>query len=251
MDTWPWHLALLVFAASFLYSTVGHGGGSAYLAILVLVDLPRTAIAPVALSLNILVSSLGSWNYGRAGHFSFQLLAPFVAASVPAAFLGGSIALPPRAFAAVLGVSLLLAAVRLLWLGRRIKAKWVRAPGYFWPAALILGFGLGFLAGLIGIGGGIFLSPLILLLGWADAKRTAAVSAAFVLLNSASGLSAHALRGGPDLALLLPLLAVVAIGGSVGSRLGAYRFSPVAIQRLLGGVLLVASFKLLHRAILG
>ncbi len=245
-----WVLAPLFLIASFLYSTVGHGGASAYLAILALVGLSREAMVPLALALNLLVTSFGLWHYGRAGHFSLSLILPFVITSIPMAFLGSSLEISPRLFATLLGVTLLLAALRLLGLGRAIESRPVR-PGLLWPAGLALGAGLGFLAGLIGVGGGIFLSPLLLFLGWADAKRTAAVSAAFIWLNSLSGLSAQALKGTPDWTLLLPLLAVVAVGGGLGSRLGALKFSPVFIQRLLGAVLLVASLKLLLQAIAG
>lgn len=246
-----WVLLPLFFAVSFLYASVGHGGGSAYLAVMSLLGLSRVVMVPIALSLNIVVSSIATWNYSRAGHFSLSLLLPLVAASIPAAFLGGSIRISPRLFAALLGVALLTAAIRLLWLGQKIRPTWKTEPRYLWPAGLIFGGVLGFLAGLIGVGGGIFLSPLLLFLHWADAKRTAAVSAVFILMNSMSGLAAHALRGGPDWSLLVPSLGVVAVGGALGSRLGAFRFSSVMIQRLLGAVLLLASFKLLYQALGG
>jgi len=245
-----WILAPLYLIASFLYSTVGHGGASAYLALAALVGLSRETMVPIALSLNVLVTSFGLWHYSRAGHFSLRLLLPFVVTSIPMAFLGGSLEISPQVFAALLGVTLLIAALRLLGLGRAMTAHEVH-PRLLWPVGLALGALLGFLAGLIGVGGGIFLSPLLLFLGWADVKRTAAVSAAFIWLNSLSGLAAHALRGSPDWGLLLPLLAVVAVGGGLGSRLGAFRFPPVVIQRLLGAVLLVAAAKLLLQALTG
>jgi len=245
-----WILAPLYLIASFLYSTVGHGGASAYLALAALVGLSRETMVPIALSLNVLVTSFGLWHYSRAGHFSLRLLLPFVVTSIPMAFLGGSLEISPQAFAALLGVTLLVAALRLLGLGRAMTPHEVH-PRLLWPVGLALGALLGFLAGLIGVGGGIFLSPLLLFLGWADPKHIAAVSAAFIWLNSLSGLAAHALRGSPDWALLLPLLAVVAIGGGLGSRLGARRFSPVIVQKLLGAVLLVASAKLLLQAMTG
>ncbi len=245
-----WVLAPLYLLAAFLYSTVGHGGASAYLALAALVGLSREAMVPIALALNVLVTSLGLWHYGRAGYFSARLLLPFVVTSVPLAFVGGSLEIPPRLFALLLGITLLLAALRLLGWGRAVAAPEAK-PRLLWPLGLGLGALLGFLAGLIGVGGGIFLSPLLLFLGWADAKRTAAVSAAFIGLNSLSGLVAHALRGSPDWGLLLPLLAAVAVGGGMGSRLGARRFSPVVIQRLLGAVLAVAATKLLLQAIAG
>ncbi len=245
-----WVLAPLYLIASFLYSTVGHGGASAYLALSALVGLSREAMVPIALALNVLVTSLGLWHYSRAGHFRPKLLLPFVITSIPMAFLGGSLEVAPQVFAALLGVTLLIAALRLLGLGRAMTPHEVELR-LLWPAGLVLGALLGFLAGLIGVGGGIFLSPLLLFLGWADVKRTAAVSAAFIWLNSLSGLAAHALRGTPDWGLLWPLLIVVAIGGGLGSRLGALKFSPVRVQRLLGAVLLVASFKLLLQALAG
>jgi hypothetical protein len=243
-----WILAPLFLIASFLYSTVGHGGASAYLAIGALVGLSRAEMVPIALSLNVLVTSLGLWHYGRAGFFQLRLLLPFVLTSIPMAFIGGSLELSPQVFSALLGVTLLIAALRLLGLGRAMRPREVESR-WLWPVGLLLGALLGFLAGLIGVGGGIFLSPLLLFLGWANVKRTAAVSAAFIWVNSLSGLFAHALRGTSDWDLLLPLLAVVAVGGGLGSRLGALRFSPVLIQRLLGAVLLVASLKLLLQAI--
>lgn len=244
-----WVLAGPFLIASLLYSTVGHGGASAYLAISALAGLSREAMVPIALSLNVLVTSFGLWHYQRAGHFSGALLLPFVVTSIPAAFLGGSLKISPRIFAAVLGTMLLLAAMRLLGLGRRIRPRWADEPRLLWPLGLSLGAVLGLFAGLIGVGGGIFLSPLLLLLRWADAKRTAATSAAFIWLNSLSGLLAHTLRGTPQWELLLPLMAVVAVGGLLGSRLGARSFSPVLIQRLLAVVLLLASLKLLLQAL--
>ena len=246
-----WTLAPLYLIASFLYSTVGHGGASAYLALAALVGLSRETMVPIALALNVLVTSLGLWHYWRAGHFRLRLLLPFVVTSVPMAFVGGSLEISPELFALLLGTALLLAALRLLGLSRTMAPAREGEPRLLWPFGLALGALLGFLAGLIGVGGGIFLSPLLLFLGWADAKRTAAVSAAFIWLNSLSGLSAHALKGSLDWGLLLPLLIVVAIGGGLGSRLGAFRFPPVAIQRLLGAVLLVAAAKLLLQAVAG
>jgi uncharacterized membrane protein YfcA len=246
-----WLLLPLFLIASFLYSSVGHGGASAYLAISALVGLSRDEIAPIALMLNIVVAGMGFWNYWRAGHFNGRLLLPFVITSAPAAFLGGSLTISPRVFAALLGVTLLLAAARLLGLGRELQPQWEAVPKIIWPVGLGIGCALGLLAGLIGVGGGIFLSPLLLFLSWADAKRTAAVSSAFIVLNSVSGLLGQSLRHTPQWGLALPLLASVIVGSGLGSRLGAQRFSSVLIQRLLGAVLLVASFKLLQQALAG
>ena len=237
-------LSLSFFGVALLYSSVGHGGGSAYLAILALLGLSPDVIKPTALWLNIIVSANGFFNYYRAGHFSAKLLMPFVLTSVPAAFLGGFVRLSPRVFSALLALALLASALRLLFFSRAIQPRQALSERRIFQISLPMGFLLGLLAGLVGVGGGIFLSPLLLILGWADAKRTAAVSSAFILLNSASGLLAHSLREAPDWGLLLPLAVVVFIGGQLGSRLGAYRIQPVPLQRLLGLVLLIAAMKL-------
>jgi len=237
-------LASSFFAVALLYSSVGHGGGSAYLAILALVGLSPDVIKPTALWLNIIVSANGFFNYYRAGHFSKKLLLPFVLTSFPAAFLGGLVKLSPRVFSALLALALLAAALRLLFFQKAIQPRQGMSQRRIFQISLPLGFVLGLLAGLVGVGGGIFLSPLLLFLGWADAKKTAAVSSAFILLNSASGLLAHSLREAPDWELLLPLALVVFIGGQLGSRLGAYRIQPVLLQQLLGLVLLIAAMKL-------
>jgi uncharacterized membrane protein YfcA len=239
-----WLLPLFFFAAM-LYSTVGHGGASAYLGILVLAGWSRPEIAPVVLVLNILVTVTGLVHYVRAGHFRWRLLLPFVIASIPAAFLGGRVDLPPRVFSALLGFTLLAAAIRFLLLSRPVRPGFPGRAATVYGVGIPVGIALGFLAGLIGIGGGIFLSPVILLLGWADAKQTAAVSAAFIVLNSLSGLIAHSMRESLNMGLLVPLAVAVLAGGAAGSWWGAFRVSPLSLQRLLGAVLLTASLKMI------
>lgn len=232
-------------AAAFLYSSVGHGGASAYLAILVLAGYPREAIAPTVLVLNILATFVGSMNYFRAGHLELRLLLPFILTSIPAAFLGGSLHVSDQTLSLVLGLTLMVAGLRFLLFTRPIAARAFLSQRLLFGVGLPVGFALGFLAGLIGIGGGIFLSPLLLLMGWADAKKTAALSAAFILLNSLSGLAAHILKGTSDWTLLSVLAVTVLIGGGMGSYIGAFRLLPITLQRLLGLVLLVAGLKLL------
>jgi len=195
--------------------------------------------------LNIMVTLLGTYHYYRAGHFEARLLLPFILTSIPAAFIGGSIRVPDKAFSAILGLTLLAAALRFLIFTKPIAGKKVLPVRSLFGVGLPVGAGLGFLAGLIGIGGGIFLSPLLLLMGWADAKKTAAISAAFIVLNSLSGMTAHFIRGAPDWTQLGVLAVTVMIGGGIGSYTGAFRLLPVTLQRLLGVVLFAASVKLL------
>ena len=231
--------------AAILYSSVGHGGASAYLAILVLAGFPRGAIAPTVLALNILVTLLGTINYYRAGHFDARLLFPFILTSIPAAFLGGSLHVSEQTLSIILGLTLLVAGLRFVIFTKPVAAKQFLSRKLLFGVGLPVGFVLGFLAGLIGIGGGIFLSPMLLIMGWADAKKTAALSATFILLNSLSGLTAHIIKGVADWSLLGTLAVTVLIGGGVGSYIGAFRLLPITLQRILGLVLLAAAFKLL------
>jgi len=237
-------LVPLFFAAAFLYSSVGHGGASSYLAILVLAGYPREAIAPTVLALNILVTLLGAINYYRAGHFDARLLLPFILTSIPAAYVGGSLHVSEQTLSIILGVTLLVAGLRFVIFTKPVAAKQLLSRKLLFGVGLPVGFALGFLSGLIGIGGGIFLSPLLLFMGWADAKKTAAISAAFILLNSLSGLTAHIIKGAADWTLLGVLAITVLIGGGIGSYIGAFRLLPITLQRLLGAVLLLAAFKL-------
>lgn len=235
-----------LFLIAVLYSSVGHGGASGYLALLVLAGYARPDITPVVLLLNIAVASTAWFHYTRAGYFSTRLLFPLVITSIPAAFLGGMILLSDRIYSALLGFTLLIAALRFLFLTRVLnpEEKTATLSPKLW--LLPLGALLGLLAGMVGVGGGIFLSPLLLFLGWADAKKTAAISAAFIVLNSISGLSAHLLQGAViDWSLLSSVATTIFIGGFIGSFLGAWRLSLLSLQQLLGSVLAVASLKLI------
>lgn len=237
-------LAIAVVAA--LYASVGHGGASGYLAVLSLLAFPAAVMKPTALVLNLFVAAISGIAYARAGHFRWRLLCPFAVTSVPAAFLGGAIQVPEKVYGAALAFALVVAASRLAWRsGAAIDETEPRIPSL--AVTLPIGAALGFLAGLVGVGGGIFLSPLLLLLGWATPKKTAAVSAAFIWVNSAAGLVGHLTRSPlpvEDLPiLLLPALA----GGFVGGRLGARRLTGLALRRLLALVLLLAAGKIVLR----
>lgn len=249
MDTELLSLVLLFFVTALVYSSVGHGGASTYLALFALFGFARADIVPTVLVLNLLVSGLGFFHYRRAGHFELRLLAPFVISSIPAAYVGGALHLPPAAFSILLGMTLMAAAARFMIFSRPLTARGDLTPQHLYLIGLPVGLVLGFLAGLLGIGGGIFLSPLLLALGWADAKKTAAVSAAFIFVNSCAGLLAQTAKALPDWTLTGLLAVAVICGGSLGAHIGAVRFSPVVLQRLLAVVLLFAAFKLLKGAI--
>ena len=240
-------LSLLVLLAAALYSSVGHGGASGYLAAMALFAVAPAVMRPTALCLNLIVSSLAAFRFWRAGHFRWRTFWPFAVASVPLAYLGGALTLPAAAYRQIVGAVLLFAAVRLFLSTREPAAA--KGPGGTreapLPPALLLGAGIGLLSGLTGVGGGIFLSPLLLLAGWADARRTAAVSAAFILVNSAAGLLGNP-AGLRSVSAALPYFALAALaGGIAGAEFGSRRLPPRWIRRLLAAVLVVAGLKLI------
>lgn len=236
-------LALLVLAMAVLYSSVGHGGASGYLAAMAIVGTAPELMKPTALALNILVASIGFAKFYRAGFFSWTTFWPFALLSIPLAFVGGTIVLPPVLYRPVVGAALLYAAYRLYrhTQGRQVADKrsvpiWI---------AIACGAVIGLLSGLTGVGGGIFLSPLLLLGGWSDLRTASGVAAAFILVNSIAGLSGH-LSGLASLPNFLPVLAVAAIvGGWIGSELGSRRLPLRSIRLLLVAVLVVAALKML------
>ncbi len=239
-------LTLLIFAAALLYSTVGHGGASGYLAAMALFGLAPETMKPAVLVLNIFVAGLGTFRYTRAGCFAWNIFWPFAVVSVPLAFQGGTMHLPPHIYRLVLGLVLLFAAWRLA-----VKQS-AHAPAQLrpilLPVALLLGAAIGLLSGLTGVGGGIFLSPLLLLVGWADVRKTAGVSAAFILVNSIAGLAGQFVHGHGIHSLPQPLLwwvPAALIGGIIGSELGSRRLAPMTMRRLLAAVLVVAGLKML------
>ncbi len=240
----PWQILPIFFLVAFMYAMVGHGGASGYLALFALLGFAQPQVAPIALSLNIVVSTTGFVNYYRGRHFSLQLLLPFVVASIPGAFIGGWIPISSQLFSFLLGIALFLASLRIFIL-RDIREKPLKeGDRTIWMLGLPIGFVLGFFSGLLGIGGGIFLSPVILLLRWADAKKTAAVSSAFILLNSISGLFGHIARGNFYWETALTLAGVVFMGGFLGSYLGSRQMKVAGVQTALGFVLIIASIKL-------
>jgi len=232
-------LAMLVIA--FLYASVGHAGASGYIAVMTLFSLAPAEIKPAALVLNILVASIGAWQFWRAGHFSWRLFWPFALLAVPCAFLGGYLDLPTHLFKILVGIVLLLSAGHFLFNPPREGEP--RAPSR--PAALGVGAGLGLLAGLTGTGGGIFLTPLVIAMHWARTKTASAVSALFILVNSIAGLAGNfsATKNFP--AFAWPLALAVVIGGAAGAWVGSRQLAPAAIKRLLAIVLIIAGVKLI------
>jgi len=231
-------------AMAILYSSVGHAGASGYLAVMALAGVEPVLMRPTALILNILVATIVVARFARAGQLDWRALLPFVATSIPLAFVGGLIVLPGAAYKPLVGLVLLVAAVRFFVTAGRAPREEVPVAVPVLPAALI-GGAVGLLSGLTGTGGGIFLTPLLLFLGWAGPRRAAGLSAGFILANSTAGLAGNIAGVGvvpPDLVVWLP---VVAVGALVGSGLGASRLSLPALRRSLAVVLVIAGLKLI------
>lgn len=230
-----------IFIVAFLYSSVGHAGASGYIAVMSLFSLAPATIKPTALVLNLLVASIGAWQFWRAGHFSWPLFWPFALLSMPFAFIGGYFNLPTHIFKILVGVVLLLSAIRFML--KPASDEVAGKPSL--PASLSIGAGLGLLSGLTGTGGGIFLTPLLLFMRWARAKTAAAVSALFILVNSASGLLGNFSSTRHFPAFAVPIAVAAVLGGTAGSYLGSHRLQHTAIKRLLAVVLLIAGVKLI------
>jgi uncharacterized membrane protein YfcA len=236
-------MALLMAVAAALYSSVGHGGASAYLAIMALFSIAPETMRPTALALNLVVATFAAARFALGGQTNWRLLLAFAVTAVPAAFIGGSIELAPEVYKPLVGVVLLAAAVRLFWQPERLAERPTRPPRL--ALALPAGAGLGLLAGLTGTGGGIFLSPLIILFGWENARRTSGVAAAFIVLNSAAGLLGN-LASVERIPAELPILAGSVLAGAViGSWLGAARLPRHRLLQALAVVLVIAGLKLL------
>jgi len=233
----------LFLVAAVLYSSVGHAGASGYLAAMALVGVAPAVMKPTALVLNIVVAVIATIQFARAGCFSWRLFWPFAATSIPFAFLGGSLTLPIPLYKPLVGVVLLFSAVRLFLSAHKLTAEGHRTLPV--GIALVLGAALGLLSGVTGVGGGIFLSPLLLLMGWAGTRQTSGVSAAFILVNSVAGLLGHAssVRTIPSAVPVWGLC--VLAGGWIGSEFGSRRFDPRTLRRLLSVVLVVAGLKMI------
>lgn len=232
---------LAIFVVAYFYSSVGHGGATGYLAITAILGINPELMRNSALILNLFVSAIAFFTYYKAGWFRWRIFWPFALTSLPFAYLGGLIPLNPKVFNTFLGIALIIAAVNII-ISRTEIIKTTRPLSL--PLALLIGAALGLFSGMIGIGGGIILSPLILILHWANVKETAAACAPFVFVTSAGGLTSQVAQGttiGGDVMLMIT---IAVIGGVIGSYSGGFRFSIKTLKYALSMVLLVASFKL-------
>ncbi len=233
---------LLMATMAFMYASVGHGGASGYLAILALFAVEPSLMKSSALILNIFVSLISFANYYKGGYFKWKLFLPFALASIPAAYLGASIPLSADIYKKILGLCLVFPVLRLAGLFGKENEETRELK---WSYGLIIGALIGFLSGMIGIGGGIILSPVILLFHWAKMKETAAVSALFILVNSISGLIALTAKGFVPNPEIYPWLIAAVLGGFAGAYLGSKKFNTNVLRYILAAVLLVASIKLM------
>ncbi|WP_207532009.1 sulfite exporter TauE/SafE family protein [Desertivirga arenae] len=234
-------LALSLFVVGFLYASVGHGGASGYLAVLSIFAIPVLDYKPLILVLNILVASMGFIQFTRAGYFKWRLCWPFLLTSIPAAFIGSKMPVKGDLYNLLLGLALVIPVIRLLGFTpvERLRRKEVKVP-----VALFIGIIIGFLSGMLNIGGGIFLSPVLILLAWADAKEAAAASAIFIVLNSAAGLLGFKGTINFDISSSAWFIAALC-GGIAGAYWGSQRFKVVTVRYLLTAVLAIASVKLI------
>jgi len=230
-----------LFVIAFLYSSVGHGGGTGYLALLALFGIAPVFMKSTALTLNVFVSAIAFFSYYKAGYFRWKLIFPFLITSIPCAYLGALMKINPSTYKIILGIFLLFAVARMLFVPKAVTETSEKMP---WLLALAIGAVLGLFSGMIGIGGGIILSPLIILFHWANVKESAAASALFIFLNSISGLFGLA-TSGLTLEPRIIIWIIVGLGGGIaGSYLGSFRIKPEKLKFMLAAVLLVASIKL-------
>lgn len=234
---------------AFTYSSVGLGGGSSYTALMAIMGVSTLAIPLISLSLNLLVTTIGSYNFIRNRHARIKLVLPFLISSIPMAYLGGSLKLPKELFYLILLISLVFVAFRIyFWKNTAIKLN-IDQNGKI-LISLIAGSILGLIAGIVGIGGGIYLVPLIIILGLGSEKEAAACGAIFIWLNSCSGLLSRLQYNSIDLTDYIPLIAAVLAGGTSGSFMGSFKFTPKTMEKVLGAVIIVAIIFLTRKVVM-
>ena len=231
----------LLFVIAFLYASVGHGGASGYLALMAIFSIAPAVMKPTALLLNLFVSAVSFIQFYRGGHFKWKIFLPLALASVPMAFLGGLITIDGTIYKNMLGFLLIIPIIRFLFFAN-IKVEEIKKSNI--ALSVLIGAVIGFLSGLIGIGGGIILSPVLLLLKWTDQKQTAAISAAFIFVNSLSGLAGQLTKGihfSPD---MIAYVAIAFVAGLCGAYFGSLRFKQTILKNILALVLMLAAYKL-------
>ncbi len=233
----------LIFSIAFLYSSIGHGGASGYLALMALFNINHTEMRSSALLLNIFVSGIAFIQFYRSGNFRVKLFFPFIILSVPLAFTGANINLDARVYKIILGICLAVAAFRIIGiLGKKnvTDKKQIK----FFPA-LLIGGAIGFISGIIGIGGGILLSPILILLLWADLKEAAAISSIFIFINSIAGLTGIIYNGAVFSDQIVFWILAAITGGLMGAYFGSRVMNNLILRYLLFSVLIFASVKLI------
>ena len=235
-------MLLLIFLVAFLYASVGHGGGSGYIAVLSLFGTATAIVKSSSLMLNIFVSAIAFYQYYRAGHFRWKLFMPFALLSIPLAYVGAGLPLADALYKKLLATCLLVSVVRLLWT-RKDDSAMAKPPNVY--LSLLIGAIIGLLSGMLGIGGGIILSPILLMLHWANMKETAAVSALFILVNSLAGMWALLQKGFAIESQLFVLILIAIVGGLLGAYAGSKKLNLRAMKNILAVVLGIAVLKLM------
>ena len=237
-------LAPLFAVVALAYASVGLGGGTGYLALMTIFGFSHQHMPSTALVLNIVVTGAAMIRFGLAGRLRWSLLAPFLVAALPAAFLGGLLELPKRSFLGLLAVGLAVAALAMIRSAARPNDGVVRPrPALLWAVGLPAGALFGLASGMLGIGGGVFLGPFVLLLRWAEPRETAAMTSTYILVLSVAGLAAHGTRGAVDPTIVLPLAVAVLVGGLIGAQLAETRLKPATLKRIFAVIILVAALK--------
>jgi uncharacterized membrane protein YfcA len=232
---------LILFVVAFLYASVGHGGASGYLALMAIYGIAPDVMKPTALLLNLFVSGSAFVQFYRGKHFLKKIFIPLAAASIPLSFIGGMLVIEDHIYKKILGALLLLPVIRLLFFANTERAALKQSNTF---VSLLVGGGIGLLSGMIGIGGGIILSPVLLLLKWTDQKQTAAISALFIFVNSVAGLAGQFTKGIAFNNNMLMYVVIAFSGGLLGAYYGASRFNQNVLKNVLGIVLFMAAFKL-------
>jgi len=245
-----WGIAAVFLLVALAYASVGLGGGSSYAALMVVFGFSVISIPNLSLLLNLIVTTVSCFNFIRRGHLRLDLITPFIVLSLPMAWLGGALQVPEQVFKLLMSLSLVVVLIRIYaWKNTAIGYRFNRRQVI--GIALAMGAVLGFLAGVIGIGGGIFLIPAILLLGLGDMKQAAACGVVFVWLNSLAGLISRSQYNFVDFSTYLPLIIAVLLGGTIGSLIGSSKVESRSMEKVLGVVIVVAVFLLLRSLVAG